>query len=333
MGYVILGHGGFSPADGAKMEVCALSAGTTLQYYADTGQSLVVTKQLLDDFSKMSQPWPPINDTGVTYNLGLEPLTDGQRQSLVDPNNDWGGHTLLLVGSNLGAKPQLCTGNETTCPKDPRMITGAVAGPREHTCDGILGVYKGQELHWIACTVTEGFDATTQGAVDTARGDALGESFLGTNPDDAVANALQMAQVDPAGFEKWFDALSQGEKDVLLRDPGIYAWDQGRATTAEWYPSDADLQAVADVNQRYVKDLDEDTDASWEIGGFLLLLGDQHGYHDWVRQQQDYARGTFQVARATFGAGKLVFTGVPPAHEGTIKSMVEQFSDKSVKFE
>ncbi len=332
MGYVILGHGGFSPADGAKMEVCALDAGTTLQFYADTGQSLVVTKQLLDDFGSMQQPWPAIDSTGVTYNLGLEPLTDAQRQALVSPDQDWGGHTLLLVGPGLGCRPQLCTGDETTCPKDPRMITGAVEGPREHACDGILGTYGGQELHWIACTVTEGFDATTQGAVDAARGEAPSESFLGQDPDSAVANALKQAEVDPDGFAAWFDGQTQEQKDVLLRDPGIYAWNQGRGAITEWAPSDADLEAVAQVNQPYLKGLDEDAPGDWEVGGFLVLLGGGHGYTDWVRQQPDYAAGTFTVKRATFGAGKVVFTGVPSAHQGTITAAVERFSDKAVEF-
>ncbi|MCW2594796.1 MAG: hypothetical protein JWP39_684 [Jatrophihabitans sp.] len=333
MGYVILGHGGFSPADGAKMETCALGAGTTLQYYADTGQSLVVTKQLLDDFASMPQPWPPIDSTGVTFNLGLEPLTDAQRGRLVSDDQDWGGHTLLLVGPGLGCKPQLCTGDETSCPKDPRMITGAVAGPTEHGCDGILGTYSGQDLHWIACTVVEGFDAETQAAVDAARGDAPSDVRLGQDPDDAVANALQYAANYPDAFPGWFDGLSPDEQAVLLRDPGLYAWDQGRGTVAEWNPSDADVQAVADVNEPYVKNLDEDDEGTWEAGGFLVLLGDGHGYTDWVRQQPDHASGTFEVKRATFGAGKLVFTGVPPAHQGTITAAVERFSDKSVKFE
>lgn len=333
MGFVILGHGGFSPAAGAKMETCALGEGTTLQYYADTGQSLVVTKKLLDDFSKMDQPWPAINSTGVTYNLSLEPLTSEQRARLVSDDQDWGGHTLLLVGTNLDCEPQLCTGVPATCPKDPRMITGAVAGPTEHNCDGILAKYAGQDLHWIACTVTEGFDAAIQGAVETARGDGIGQSFLGENPDSGVAQALKYAADYPDAFPGWFDGLSQGERDILLKDPGLYAWNQGRGTTTEWAPSDADLENVAQVNQPYLKGLDEDTDGDWEVGGFLVLLGSGHAYTDWVRQQPDHAVGTFEVKRATFGAGKVVFSGVPAVHQGTITAAVERISDKDVKFE
>jgi hypothetical protein len=90
---------------------------------------------------------------------------------------------------------------------------------------------------------------------------------------------------------------------------------------------------VADVNQPYVKGLDEGDDGTWEVGGFLVLLGDGHGYTDWVRDQDDYASGTFQVKRARFGAGELVFSGVPPVHQGTITSAVGRFSEKEVVFE
>jgi hypothetical protein len=52
-----------------------------------------------------------------------------------------------------------------------------------------------------------------------------------------------------------------------------------------------------------------------------------------VRQQPDHAVGTFEVKRATFGAGKVVFSGVPAVHQGTITAAVERISDKDVKFE
>lgn len=333
MGFVIFGHGGLTPTNAAKMETCAVGTGTTLQFFADAGQALLQERSLLDMFGRLQKPWPPIDQTGVTYNLGLEPFSDAEHAALTSTVQDWAGHTLLTVGKDLGCEPILCAGDPTTCPRDPRMLTGAVAGPTKHTCNGILGKYAGQELFWVACSVIVGFDDETQAAVTAARGDNPENVLIGTNPDDAVANALQYASDYPDAFPGYFDGLTPEEQAVLLKDPGLYAWNQGRATTAEWYPSDTDLQTVSSENQRYVKDLDEDTDAEWAIGGFLLLLGDQHGYADWVRGQQDYAHGTFQVARATFGAGKLVFTGVPPAHEGTIKSMVEQFSDKSVKFQ
>ena len=101
-----------------------------------------------------------------------------------------------------------------------------------------------------------------------------------------------------------------------------------------WQPTDDDFQNASSAGQFFVKNLDEDIDATWEVGTFVVLLGepsDELASH--VRQSHDYASGTFQVERATFGAGKLVFSGVPPVHQGTIESFIEGFSDKKVKFE
>jgi hypothetical protein len=341
MGYVIWGHGGLDPSDTAKMETVALSAGTTLQFYADAGQGLIQNRKLLASFAELPAPWPPISDTGVTYNLGLAPFSDKELEILDGENAGWDGHTLLTVGKNLGAKPQLCTGDESTCPKDPRMVAGTVSGPRAHTCDGILGVYAGQELFWVACTSIDGFSDEAMGAVTTARGEAPENVRIGSDPDSVVANALAKAGMDPDGFPAWFDQQPDNEKAIMLRDPGLYAWDQGRDATqtqteaSNWVPTDRDIAIVSEGNQSYVKDGAEDYAHPWEIGGALVLLGNEHdaSFHSWVQSCPDYQSGTFEIKRATFGAGKIVFAGVSGPLQGTVESMVEGFSDKKVVFE
>jgi hypothetical protein len=323
------------------METVALSAGTTLQFYADAGQMLLQQRRILASFDTLNAPWPPIDDRGVTYNLRLEPFSEAELTSLNGEAADWAGHTLLTVGKNLGCKPQLCTGDETTCPKDPRMVAGTVAGPRGHACDGILGTYAGEDLFWVACTSIDGFGDEVQGAVTSARGDAPSSVMMGQDPDSAIATALDFAGSDPTGFTQWFDGLPEEEKDVLLRDPGLYAWDQGRkgdqtqADAGDWVPTERDMATVSSGNQSYVKEGAEDFDHSWEIGGALVLLGNEHdpSFHSWVQSCPDYTSGTFEIKRATFGAGKIVFSGVPGPLQGTVESMVEGFSDKKVSFE
>jgi hypothetical protein len=334
MGTIIFGHGGLDPMAAGDMEWSALPAGTTLQFYADAGQVLLTGQQTWADFAKtLDAPWDPIDSSGVTYNFRLGPLSDQEQHEIDVLSKDF-PHTVLIVGKDLKGSPQLCTGDRTTCPSDPRMVAGTVEGPRTHGCDGILKHYAGEELHWIACTAIGGFDAEAMAAVETAQGDAPSGVLHGQDPDDAVANALQYLEYSPDAFPGWFDGLPQREQDVLLRDPGIAAWSQGRTfATTEWAPSDADLQAVADVNQPYVKELGKEDEGTWEIGGFLVLLGSGHGYTDWVRGQGDYASGTFAVKRATFGAGSLVFYGVPPMHQATVTAAVERFSEKDVEFE
>lgn len=334
MGYVIFGHGGIDPSGTVKgMEWAALPAGTTLQFYADAGQALVTGVKTWEMYSKeLTVPWAAIDSTGVTYNFRLEPLSAAEERELDRVSGDF-PHTVLMVGKNLKGSPQLCTGDPSTCPTDPRMITGQVQGKTTHTCDGILKHYAGEELHWVACTGIDGFAPDVQEAVTAARGEAPSEVVHGADPDDPVANALRYLETSPAQFEAWFDSLPADERDVLTRDPGIGAWSAGRSfTVEEWAPSEGDLQAVADVNQPYVKGLDGE-EGTWEIGGFLVLLGPNHGYTDWVRDQNDHAAGTFKVKKATFGAGKMVFSGVPPMHQGTVTAAVERFSEKAVEFE
>ena len=173
-----------------------------------------------------------------------------------------------------------------------------------------------------------------QGVKDRLEADpeTRGKAFIG--------EALKYVVADPAGAGPWFDGLSEEDRNDLLADPGIAAWHAGRQGDAaqadtSWEPTDKDFANVTSSNQAYVKEGGEDYDHPWEAAGFLVLLGDGHdaSFHDWVRGRPDYASGTFQVQRATFGAGKLVFSGAPPSHQSTITWAVEQFSDKSVKFE
>jgi hypothetical protein len=173
------------------------------------------------------------------------------------------------------------------------------------------------------------------------------QQLVAADPDAAAGvfagRALNYFDDDPAGFPAWFDTLTADQQSQLLGDPGIYAWHQGRGagaagdaaaapgapeTPAPWHISAAD-----EFNETFVKQLDEDVDATWEVGGFVVQLGDGHATDALVRAQPDYSYGTFQVRRATFGAGKLVFTGVAPAHQATITAAAARFSDKKVSFE
>jgi hypothetical protein len=131
--------------------------------------------------------------------------------------------------------------------------------------------------------------------------------------------------------EYWQNLLSADEE--LASSMGAGAQGADVAQTSTWAATDADFARARQQNEPFVKDLDEDQDAVWEVGGFVVLLGGaDNALASRVRQQPDYATGSFQVERATFGAGSLVFSGVPPMHQGTITDAIEQFSKKDVKF-
>lgn len=197
MGYILLGHGGLDLTPGAfdaRMEWVAVPQGTTIQFYADTGQGLVYGSDDLDVWSQLQAPWPAIDSTRVAYNLTLYSARELWDEELKnDP--DFGGHTLLRAGVDGVPDPiQLCTGTPDTCPTDPR----AVAAGATHGCDGILGTYTG-DLYWLACTSLSGASKSTENEV---RGGAAGDVVMGQGPDfvpgdqdfDAVA-AVNRANV------------------------------------------------------------------------------------------------------------------------------------------
>ena len=141
-------------------------------------------------------------------------------------------------------------------------------------------------------------------------------------------------------FVQWFATLDTGWMTVLAEDDELsVAVGQGAqgadlAEAPAWTPTDNDFAEAVSNNEPFVKNLDEDVDATWEIGAALVLLGEPSSeLASRIRQQPDYRSGTFQVERATFGAGALRFSGVPPVLHDTITWSVEQFSQKKVKFD
>lgn len=217
MGYVIWGHGGLDDTQ-ANMEWCALAPGTTMQFYADLGQYLLQDSKTTFDFpANISQPWPPIDSTGVVPNLHLEPFSQQELDGFMRRNPTWGGHTLLLVGREIPVtEAVLCTGTPATCPTDPRMITGEVGGPRAHgeACKGLLKKYAGQELHWLACTGVEATEAA--------------QRPLQIDENDPYAPYLELLRDNPDGFATWFDALTSDQIDSMLAEPQIAAWHRAR---------------------------------------------------------------------------------------------------------
>lgn len=281
MGFILLGHGGLDVdprVTPKEMEYVAIPQGTTIQFYADSGQGLVYGSYRLDIWEQLQAPWPALDSSRVTYNLSLynaRELWDEELQN--DPQ--FGGHTLVRAGVDGVPDPlRMCTGTPSTCPTDPR----AVAKGAKHTCDGILGTYAG-DLYWLACT-----------------------SFM--RADASVTNAAM------SGLQ---DNVRMGE------DP-------------DWVPSDADLEQVATVNGRNVKDAGDGAILDYQLGGFLFLIGDGHdGQHSaYARFQGDATAGKLTVHKGGIlsGAGSLDVEDVAPAKQGVVEAAVAAFSEKEVIF-
>lgn len=178
MGYILLGHGGLdvtgSGVDPA-MEIVAIPQGTTIQFYADSGQGLVYGSHDLDIWEQLQAPWPALDSTRVTYNLALYNAAELWGEELKN-NPSFGGHTLLRAGVDGVPDPiLLCTGTPDTCPTDPR----AVAAGATHNCDGILGTYTG-DLYWLACT---SFVGVSKDLATAALGGRSTDVAMGFDPD------------------------------------------------------------------------------------------------------------------------------------------------------
>lgn len=229
MGYALLGHGGLELGQGGYPEgmgVVAIDAGTTLQVYTDSGQSVLMARNEYELFSKLQAPWPPMDSTNVTYNLELTENDDDLKLEANEPGyfaRVLAPHTPLLAGRELPSPALLCTGTPETCPTDPRQVLAGWS----HTCDGVLGRYKG-ELLWLACTVVYTDDAGIEGVVDAARGEAPEIVQAGVNPDDPLATWYALERDYPDELEDWFDGQSDVVKQALLADPHIEEWDQAR---------------------------------------------------------------------------------------------------------
>jgi|HubBroStandDraft_1064217.scaffolds.fasta_scaffold08830_2 hypothetical protein len=156
--YVILGHGSFNPESGSYAPEVLVPTDTTLHFYSDAGQKLVLPSK---DYDKVADMWGQLHDEGsgleagkVTYNFALYPdATEEHRESAKAA--DWGGASVVFISSGT---TYLCHGTADTCPTPALHVEAKendVADERwQHHCDGILGQLggKGNELHWIACT-------------------------------------------------------------------------------------------------------------------------------------------------------------------------------------
>jgi hypothetical protein len=212
MGYIFLGHGGLDVQSGTipeGMEILAIPQGTTIQFYADSGQGLAYSSAHLDIWEQLQAPWPALDSTNVTYNLTLYSATELWDEELKN-NPSFGGHTLIRAGVDGVPDPILmCTGSVDTCPTDPR----AVAGGATHTCDGILGTYSG-DLYWLACSSFSGVSGDIVGAAMGGQGSNV---VMGEDPDwqpedadlDAIAQ-VNRENVKATGDEESIDFVVGG---------------------------------------------------------------------------------------------------------------------------
>ncbi|MEU0002676.1 hypothetical protein ABZ069_37905 [Streptomyces microflavus] len=158
-----MGHGGLF-TDGRTppgMEIVAIPAGTTLQFYADSGQDLAYGEAQLARWQQLRPQWEPLRAGNVTYNFCLAALPAHDVPSEAQRNEWFGAHEFITPDDGgLPGEVLLCNGSAETCPTDPRQVVeeGAV-----HQCTGLLGMYTG-DLFWLACSSFVGADPAVENA-------------------------------------------------------------------------------------------------------------------------------------------------------------------------
>jgi hypothetical protein len=119
--YVFLGHGGFDPASDVGPPEVLVPPGTTLRFFSDAGQALVLPAddgntdytKVVDVWAHFQEDQAPIPERWVTYNYRLSP-EDTQEERDLALSLDWGATVITLPEG--ADKFYLCTGDEDTCP-------------------------------------------------------------------------------------------------------------------------------------------------------------------------------------------------------------------------
>jgi hypothetical protein len=158
--YVILGHGTFSPTSGGYAPEVLVPTDTTLSFFSDAGQALVLPSS---NYGKVAGSiWDQLEDEGdplgpkkVTYNFTLFPDSTPEHRENAR-KADWGGASVVYITEG---RAFLCTGTAETCPTPALLVAereGEEIDPErwKHGCNGILGQLQGSsnEIYWVACT-------------------------------------------------------------------------------------------------------------------------------------------------------------------------------------
>lgn len=335
--YVVLGHGGFDPTSGSFPAEILVPAGTTLTFFADAGQALVLPRADYDSvaakmWDQLKQMDPPIPAKGVTYNYTLFPDdTEEHRKSA--ESADWDGAVAVWVKAG---QLYLCEGTEDTCPT-PKLNVAA-SRHDELLARGAESVEAFKQ--WVAGgasgdlpDVIADFETRLED-VPLAYYTYVAEGV----PDDRWQHKCDgiLGQLGGDGNDLYWVACSSfmidtPEMPVLgtsaVSGPGV-------ADVSTWVPADSDYQEIREKNSQAVKDTPDGKTVSVVAGGAVVLIGPGHARRpaDYVRRQDDVEEGQLTVTKGgAFSKGSIEVTGIS-AKQALIKEAIAEFSDKKVTF-
>ena len=336
--YAILGHGGFDPTSGSYAPEVLVPPDTTLRFFSDAGQALVLPTAK-GDYTKVASTWSqlkdqgsPIQAKGVTYNYTLYPdTTDAHRESAKAA--DWDGASVVFVNSG---QAYLCTGTAETCPT-PKLNVAA-SRHDELLARGDTAVTALQK--WVAGAATG--DLPTEITDFAPRiTDVPAEYFQYVAdgvPDERWKHHCDgiLSQLGGSGHElSWIACTS-----IMIATPELPVLDTadvsgpGASDVSDWVPDDAAYKTIRELNAKNVKDTADGGTVSIVAGGAVVLIGVDHlrSPADYVRRQADTEEGRITVTKGgAFSKGDIKVTGIS-AKQAVVKSEIGEFSDKKVTF-
>jgi hypothetical protein len=337
--YVIIGHGGYSPASHSYAPEVLVPPNTKLAFFADAGQALTLpykdyTNVAAELWDQLKEVGEPIGPKGVTYNYRLTPdTTDEHRQSALAA--DWGGATPYFVSAG---DTYLCTGTAATCPTpklnvvfsrhDELVAKGdaAVKAFKKWVDDGASGDLPEEVADFgpRLTDVPEAFYDYVADGVPDQRWEhdcsgILGELGGGGSELVWLACASISIRVPERAEMPVLDTSS-------VTGPGLQ--------NKDWVPDDDAYKQARKMNADNVKGTDDKATVSIVVGGAMVLIGPGHDndHADYVRRQSDIEEGQITVTKGgAFSKGGMTVTGIS-AKQALVKSEIGEFSDKKITF-
>lgn len=290
--YVIVGHGGFDQRSGPYPPVVLVPPDTTLKFFSEAGQALVVPAIGGDTAyeDKVAPAWQQLRDRteavpdqGVVYNLSLVPDDTAEEHEAAE-SADWDGAQVIHLDTG---EVWLCEGTPETCPTPELNVleqTETIPDDRwKHHCTGILGQYggNGNELHWVACTsfVIDRHDLPPLLTADEA-GPGL------TVEKDWIPDDDDFAEIVEKNRQNIKEVADGGEAGVAVGGLLVIIGAGHSFETAGYVRRQSDL----------------------EEGILTVTKG------------------------GAFSKGKLEVKGISPAKQELVRKSIEEFSDKKVTF-
>ncbi|MER7578173.1 hypothetical protein [Streptomyces sp. NPDC126514] len=249
MSIILVGHGNFNPPEmesyHPEMGVVAIPDGLTLQFFSEITQVTTDKEALGGWFQDWVVRWPaikaganaPLRKGSVTPNFSLASIfkrKGAARNFMKLCEKYMPDEEIVLADFSPQGRLQMCTGNPAICPTNPKK-----QGEWVHKCNGILGVYAGEDLYWAACTAVTGIEIskpfdTSRVESDTSekwqqfwQGATLSDAaaydwtYMGDNPDDIIAFARRyLANQGEGEFKELFlPTLNATQIRRLFVDP------------------------------------------------------------------------------------------------------------------